>query len=60
MEDLIGRVAASSRPDAQLYRNALQEVNDFIDAKSREAMEKSRAALDKLQRIEQRDLDRRT
>ncbi len=55
MEDLIGRVAASSRPDAQLYRNALQEVNDFIDAKSREAMEKSRAALEKLQRIERRD-----
>lgn len=55
MEDLIARVAATARPDAQLYRQALQEVNDFIDARSREAMERSRAALEKLQRIERRE-----
>lgn len=55
MENLIARVAATPRPDAHLYRQALQEVNDFIDAKSREAMERSRAALEKLQRIERRE-----
>lgn len=52
VEQLVGRVAAQDRPDATLYRRALQEVNDYIDAKAREAIERSRAAVEKLQRIE--------
>lgn len=52
VDQLVGRVAAQDRPDAALYRRALQEVNDYIDAKAREAIERSRAAVEKLQRIE--------
>lgn len=55
VEDLIGRVMAAPEPDAQLYRNALQEVNDFLDARSREALERSRQAMDALQRAEHKE-----
>lgn len=52
VEKLVGRIAADDRPDAALYRRALQQVNDYIDARAREAIERSRAAVEKLQRIE--------
>lgn len=55
VEDLIGRVMAAAEPDAQLYRKALLEVNDFLDARSREALDRSRQAMDALQRAEHKE-----
>ncbi|MCM5680820.1 DUF1631 domain-containing protein [Schlegelella sp. S2-27] len=55
LQDLIARVTSAPHADAQLYRDALQEVNDYLDARSREALERSRQAMEALQRAEHKE-----
>lgn len=55
LQDLIARVTSAPHADSQLYRDALQEVNDYLDARSREALERSRQAMEALQRAEHKE-----
>ncbi|MFN3417334.1 MAG: DUF1631 family protein [Caldimonas sp.] len=52
---VIDRIVALPAPQAQHFLKALDDINQFIDERSREALERSRAALEKLQRIERAD-----
>lgn len=52
---LIDRLTALPAPQGQHFLKAQDELNQYIDERSREALERSRAALEKLQRIERAD-----
>lgn len=52
---VIDRIVALPAPQAQHFLKGQDDINHFIDERSREALERSRAALEKLQRIERAD-----
>ncbi len=52
---VIDRIVALPKPESHHFLKSQDDINHFIDERSREALERSRAALDKLQRIERAD-----
>jgi hypothetical protein len=52
---VIDRITALPQPESHHFLKAQDDINHFIDERSREALERSRAALEKLQRIERAD-----
>jgi hypothetical protein len=52
---VIDRITALPQPESQHFLKGQEDINHFIDERSREALERSRAALEKLQRIERAD-----
>lgn len=52
---VIDRIVALPKPESHHFLKGQDDINHFIDERSREALERSRAALDKLQRIERAD-----
>jgi hypothetical protein len=52
---VIDRIVALPEPQSHHFLKAQDDINRFIDERSREALERSKEALEKLQRIERAD-----